>query len=247
MWLAWLGLRGGSLSLSWRRVSRRTSLEASGKHRHQRTRSVPPGRRQGQREELRSSSCIAARATSTRFSPSSTTSTRKGSISDSCPWGPWSRCRKVATGTSSSEWPPRSRRPSYRRSRLSPPGSTTRSPNTGSTRAGPCSAVSRKAPPWLTPSGLQPGVRGRPESSPSPVTSRGSRDSSSISRAAPGYRSQSRTGAYDPNVSVDFGREARGRLETAGLAVRYHEDPVGHTITPGGIAQARIVLAEALA
>ena len=54
-------------------------------------------------------------------------------------------------------------------------------------------------------------------------------------------------GSLDPNVSVDFGREARDRLETAGLAVRYHEDPVGHTITPGGVAQARAVLAEALA
>ena len=37
--------------------------------RSSRTRSVPPGRRQGQREELRSSSCIAARATSTGSPP----------------------------------------------------------------------------------------------------------------------------------------------------------------------------------
>lgn len=54
-------------------------------------------------------------------------------------------------------------------------------------------------------------------------------------------------GSLDPTVSVEFGREARARLETAGLAVRYHEDPAGHTITPGGLAQARAVLAEALA
>jgi phospholipase/carboxylesterase len=54
-------------------------------------------------------------------------------------------------------------------------------------------------------------------------------------------------GSLDPTVRVDFGREARARLETAGLAVRYHEDPAGHAITAGGLAQARAVLAEALA
>jgi phospholipase/carboxylesterase len=55
-------------------------------------------------------------------------------------------------------------------------------------------------------------------------------------------------GTLDPTVSVEFGREARARLETAGLAVRYHEDPAaGHTITAGGLAHARAVLAEALA
>lgn len=54
-------------------------------------------------------------------------------------------------------------------------------------------------------------------------------------------------GSLDANVGVDFGREARARLEAAGLAVRYHEAPAGHTITPGGLAQARAVLAEAFA
>jgi phospholipase/carboxylesterase len=54
-------------------------------------------------------------------------------------------------------------------------------------------------------------------------------------------------GTLDDNVSVDFGREARARLEAAGVAVRYHEDPAGHAITPGGLAQARAVLAEVLA
>lgn len=54
-------------------------------------------------------------------------------------------------------------------------------------------------------------------------------------------------GSLDPTVSVEFGREARDRLGSAGLAVRYHEDPAGHTITPGGLAQARAVLGEALA
>jgi phospholipase/carboxylesterase len=54
-------------------------------------------------------------------------------------------------------------------------------------------------------------------------------------------------GSRDPNVTIDFGREARDRLKKAGLSVRYHEDPVGHTITQGGVAQARAVLAKVLA
>jgi phospholipase/carboxylesterase len=53
-------------------------------------------------------------------------------------------------------------------------------------------------------------------------------------------------GTLDPIIGVDFGREARARLEAAGLAVRYREDPVGHTITPGGLAQAKSVLDRAL-
>jgi phospholipase/carboxylesterase len=54
-------------------------------------------------------------------------------------------------------------------------------------------------------------------------------------------------GSLDATITVDFGREARARLERAGLAVRYREDSAGHQITPGGLAQARIVIAEALA
>jgi predicted esterase len=46
---------------------------------------------------------------------------------------------------------------------------------------------------------------------------------------------------------VGFAREARARLEAAGLTVRYREDPVGHTITAGALAQAKSVLDEALA
>jgi phospholipase/carboxylesterase len=53
-------------------------------------------------------------------------------------------------------------------------------------------------------------------------------------------------GSLDPVISVTFGREARDRLTAAGLAVRYREDPVGHTISPGALAQARAVLKEAL-
>ena len=54
-------------------------------------------------------------------------------------------------------------------------------------------------------------------------------------------------GSLDETVSVRFGRDARDRLGSAGLAVRYHEDPAGHTITPGGLAHAQMVLGEALA
>ena len=53
-------------------------------------------------------------------------------------------------------------------------------------------------------------------------------------------------GALDPVIGVEFGRRAKALLEESGLAVSYREDPVGHTITPGGLAQAITVLAGAL-
>jgi phospholipase/carboxylesterase len=53
-------------------------------------------------------------------------------------------------------------------------------------------------------------------------------------------------GSLDPIIGVEFAREARARLEAAGLAVSYREDPVAHTIAPGALAQAKEVLAEAL-
>ena len=53
-------------------------------------------------------------------------------------------------------------------------------------------------------------------------------------------------GTYDPVIDVGFGREARERLESAGLAVTYREDPVAHQISPGALAQARTVLESAL-
>ena len=53
-------------------------------------------------------------------------------------------------------------------------------------------------------------------------------------------------GSLDPIISVEFAREARALLEAAGLAVSYREDPVPHTISPGALAQARQVLADAL-
>jgi phospholipase/carboxylesterase len=53
-------------------------------------------------------------------------------------------------------------------------------------------------------------------------------------------------GALDPVIAVDFGRKARERLTAAGLEVAYTEDPIGHTISPRGLAQARAVLELAL-
>lgn len=50
-------------------------------------------------------------------------------------------------------------------------------------------------------------------------------------------------GSLDPIISVEFAREARARLEAAGVAVSYREDPVPHTIAPGALAQAKDALA----
>ncbi|MDQ3668681.1 MAG: phospholipase [Actinomycetota bacterium] len=54
-------------------------------------------------------------------------------------------------------------------------------------------------------------------------------------------------GSLDPVISVQFGRDARARLQTAGLEVRYVEEPVGHTIGPAALAQARALVADAVA
>jgi len=39
-------------------------------------------------------------------------------------------------------------------------------------------------------------------------------------------------GTYDPVISVDWGRQARDRLEQAGAGVLYRESPMAHTIDP---------------
>jgi phospholipase/carboxylesterase len=53
-------------------------------------------------------------------------------------------------------------------------------------------------------------------------------------------------GTYDPIIGVEFGRDARARLEAAGLAVRYREDPIAHAISSAALAQARGVLDDTL-
>ena len=46
-------------------------------------------------------------------------------------------------------------------------------------------------------------------------------------------------GTEDPIISVDFAREARRRLEEAGLEVLYRESAMPHTIDPRFVAQLR--------
>jgi phospholipase/carboxylesterase len=53
-------------------------------------------------------------------------------------------------------------------------------------------------------------------------------------------------GIYDPIIPVEFGREARDRLDSAGLDVAYREDPVAHQIAPAAVAQARAVIERGL-
>ena len=53
-------------------------------------------------------------------------------------------------------------------------------------------------------------------------------------------------GTHDPVIGVEWGRDARERLESAGASVSYREDPVAHQIAPGALAQARAVLEAAL-
>ena len=44
-------------------------------------------------------------------------------------------------------------------------------------------------------------------------------------------------GTHDPVISVEFGRDARKRLETAGADVLYRESPMAHTIDPRFLAE----------
>ncbi len=46
-------------------------------------------------------------------------------------------------------------------------------------------------------------------------------------------------GSLDPVIPVDFGRDAREILETAGAAVLYHETAVPHTIDPAVVRDLR--------
>ena len=44
-------------------------------------------------------------------------------------------------------------------------------------------------------------------------------------------------GEHDPVIGVEFGREARERLEEAGAEVRYRESPIPHTVDPDFVAE----------
>ncbi|MDQ3889117.1 MAG: phospholipase [Actinomycetota bacterium] len=50
-------------------------------------------------------------------------------------------------------------------------------------------------------------------------------------------------GTRDGVIAVEWGRDARDLLAGAGLAVTYREEPAGHTITAGALAEAERFLA----
>ena len=54
-------------------------------------------------------------------------------------------------------------------------------------------------------------------------------------------------GAFDPVISVEWGRRARAQLEAAGAEVVYRESPMPHTIDPRFLDELRGWLAETLA
>lgn len=54
-------------------------------------------------------------------------------------------------------------------------------------------------------------------------------------------------GSLDPVISVQFARQARDRLERAGLAVTYHESAMAHTIDPRVIPDLQSWVAKTLA
>jgi phospholipase/carboxylesterase len=54
-------------------------------------------------------------------------------------------------------------------------------------------------------------------------------------------------GEYDPVIPVEFGRDARHRLTTAGAEVTYRESPIPHAIDPGFVRELPVWLARAVA
>jgi phospholipase/carboxylesterase len=52
-------------------------------------------------------------------------------------------------------------------------------------------------------------------------------------------------GSYDPVIPVEFGRDARARLESAGADVLYLESPIEHSIDPQTILQLRALVLSA--
>jgi len=53
-------------------------------------------------------------------------------------------------------------------------------------------------------------------------------------------------GTYDPVIGVEFGREARDRLEAAGADVTYRESPMGHSVDPDYLPELSAWVARAL-
>jgi len=63
----------------------------------------------------------------------------------------------------------------------------------------------------------------------------------------PGLRVAIGHGTQDPVIGVEWGRQARERLEAAGLAITYRETPMGHSIDPRFLAELQGWVADALA
>lgn len=61
-----------------------------------------------------------------------------------------------------------------------------------------------------------------------------------------GFRAAIGHGTYDPIIAVDFGRDARARLEQAGAAVTWRESPMPHAVDPDFLEELRPWLAEAV-
>jgi phospholipase/carboxylesterase len=59
-----------------------------------------------------------------------------------------------------------------------------------------------------------------------------------------GFRVATVHGTGDPVIPVDFARDARRRLEAAGVDLLYREAPVGHSVDPASLPVLRAWLAE---
>jgi phospholipase/carboxylesterase len=53
-------------------------------------------------------------------------------------------------------------------------------------------------------------------------------------------------GVYDPVIPVDFGRQAKERLQAAGVALTYRESPIDHSIDPAFLGELTAWVGEAV-
>jgi phospholipase/carboxylesterase len=60
-----------------------------------------------------------------------------------------------------------------------------------------------------------------------------------------GYPAALGHGTFDPIIDVEFGREAKERLRSAGAEVTWRESPIEHTIDPDYYAELRDFVARA--
>ncbi len=53
-------------------------------------------------------------------------------------------------------------------------------------------------------------------------------------------------GAYDPIISIDWGRKAKALLEEAGAEVLYKESPMPHSVDPSFVVELQAWVSEAV-